>query len=44
MLAEFVGVEGIMAQREVFIVPRDVNVSQIKDFGLTLEEAKSVLR
>lgn len=42
--AEFVGVDGVLARRELFVIRRDIEQSQIKDFGLTLEEGKSVLR
>jgi hypothetical protein len=33
--AEFVGVDGIVARREIFVVRRDIDQPKIKDFGLT---------
>jgi hypothetical protein len=42
--AEMIGVDGKVERRELFVVPRDVDHSKIKDFGLTLEGGKSVLQ
>ena len=42
--AEMIGVDGKVERRELFVVPRDVDHSKIKDFGLTLEEGKSILQ
>jgi len=42
--AEFVGVDGVPSRRELFVVRREVEQAQIKEFGLSLEEGKSVLR
>ena len=42
--SEFIGVDGIPAQHEIFVIRRDVVRSQIKHFGLILEEGKSRLQ
>nr|WP_148043146.1 hypothetical protein [Methylocystis hirsuta] len=42
ILAEFVGVDGISARREIFLVRRNVDQPHLKDFGLTLEEGKTI--
>lgn len=40
ILAEFAGVDGVLARREIFVVRRNVDQPQLNDFGLTLEEGK----
>ncbi len=44
ILAEFAGVDGVLARREIFVVRRNVDQPQFKDFGLTLEEGKAILQ
>ncbi|WP_246719560.1 hypothetical protein [Methylocystis sp. H62] len=44
ILAEFVGTDGVLARREVFVVRRNVDQLHLKDFGLTLEEGKVILQ
>ncbi|WP_292529969.1 hypothetical protein [Methylocystis sp.] len=44
ILAEFVGVDGVSARREIFLVRRNVDQPHLKDFGLTLEEGKAILQ
>ena len=42
--AKFVGVDGNLARREVFIIRHEVDQPQLKDLRLTLEEGRSMLR
>jgi hypothetical protein len=44
ILAEFVGVDGVLARREVFVIRRNADQPHLKDFGLTLEEGKAMLQ
>ena len=44
IFAEFVGIDGVLARREVFVVRRNVDQPHLKDFGLTLEEGKAILQ
>ena len=44
IFAEFVGTDGVLARREVFVVRRNVDQPHLKDFGLTLEEGKVILQ
>ena len=44
IFAEFVGTDGVLARREVFVVRRNVDQPHLKDFGLTLEEGKAILQ
>jgi hypothetical protein len=44
LLADFVGVDGASERREIFLVRRNVDQPDLKDFGLTLEEGKTILR
>lgn len=43
IFAEFVGTDGVLARREVFVVRRNVDQPHLKDFGLTLEEGNAQL-
>ncbi len=43
-IAEFVGVDGVSARREIFLVRRNADQPHLKDFGLTLEEGKTILQ
>jgi hypothetical protein len=42
--AEMIGVHGKVERRELVVARRDRDHSKIKDFGLTLEEGKSILQ
>jgi hypothetical protein len=42
--AETIGVDGKLERRELVVVRCGADQSQIKDFGLTLEEGKTILR
>ena len=44
IFAEFVGIDGVLARREVFVVRRNADQPHLEDFGLTLEEGKSMLQ
>jgi len=44
IFAEFVGTDGVLARREVFVVRRNVDQPHLKDFDLTLEEGKVILQ
>ncbi len=37
IFAEFVGTDGVLARREVFVVRRNVDQPHLKDFGLTVD-------
>ena len=41
ILAEFVGVDGVLAWREVFVIRRNADQPYLKDFGLTVDEGLS---
>jgi hypothetical protein len=41
--AETIGVDGKLERRELVVVRRDADQSQIKDLSLTLEEGKTIL-
>ena len=44
ILAEFVGVDGVLARREGFVIRRNADQPRLKDFGPTLEEGKAMLQ
>jgi len=44
ILAEFVGVDGVLARREICVDRRNVEPPSLADFGLTLDEGKTILQ
>jgi len=44
IFAEFVGADGVLARRDVFVVRRNVDQPHLKVFGLTLEGGKVILQ
>jgi len=44
IFAEFVGVDGISAWREIFLVWRNTEWPHLKGFGLTLDEGNTILQ